>query len=96
MLLTRSGARPRLRLLVCGWTFAVYEHRNSDAICVEGCRDEEVKPYGPYSGEDKYDVLYDTKYRDYEGATEFLVRAMKFVKEHSGATREQLKGLAKK
>lgn len=76
-----------------GWTFAVYEHRNSDAICVEGCRNEEVKPYGPYSGDDKYDVLYDTKYRDYEGAAEYLTAAMEYVRDWPNATRDQLKGI---
>ena len=74
-----------------GWTFCVYEHRNSDAICVEGCPDSEVQPYGPYGGADKYDVLFDTKYRDYEGAAKFLTAAMRFVKNNPLAKRDQVK-----
>lgn len=43
---------------VKGFTFAVYEHRNSDTICVNGCKAEDVLPYGPYAADgDKYDVL---------------------------------------
>lgn len=39
------------------WTFCVYEHRNSDSICIEGCPTSEAPFYGPYGGEDKYDTL---------------------------------------
>jgi hypothetical protein len=42
---------------VGGWTFASFEHRNSDAIMVDGCRVEDVKEYGPYSTDDKWDSI---------------------------------------
>lgn len=51
-----------------GWTFCVYEHRNSDSICIEGCPTDEVKSYGPYGGVDNYDTIacfqYDTHTSD--------------------------------
>ena len=40
-----------------GWTFAAYEHRNSDEIHIEGCPTDEMPAYGPYGGEGKYDTL---------------------------------------
>lgn len=53
--------------------FCVYEHRNSDQICINGCKREDVKPYGPYSGETKWDVLFSTGYGCYHETAEKLV-----------------------
>lgn len=39
-----------LTVTVGGWQFCVYEHRNSDNICIEGCPVDEVKECGPYGG----------------------------------------------
>lgn len=81
---------------VAGWTFAAYEHRNSDNICVEGCPTGEVKEYGPYGGEDKYDVLSYANWKQYHHAVEDLVRAVRHVLEHEGATRADVKAAINK
>lgn len=52
--------------------FCVYEHRNSDQICINGCKREDVKPYGPYSGETKWDVLHEAGYEEYHEIAEKL------------------------
>ena len=74
-----------------GWTFAAFEHRISDDICVEGCPADEVKEYGPYGSGDKHDVLFSTKWKQYHEAADALVKAMKYVKANPSATRAQLK-----
>ena len=59
------------------YTFCVYEHRNSDQICINGCPTEEIKIYGPYTDGSKYDyhysVSYDEHYRAAIKLIEFLV-----------------------
>ena len=59
------------------YTFCVYEHRNSDQICINGCPTEEIKIYGPYTDGSKYDyhysVSYDEHYRAAIKLMEFLV-----------------------
>lgn len=52
--------------------FCVYEHRNSDEICINGCAREDVKPYGPYSGETRWDVLFKAGYEDYHPVAQQL------------------------
>lgn len=79
---------------VGGWTFAAYEHRNSDDICVEGCPTAEVRDYGPYSGEDKYDVLLYARWRDYRTVAEALSRVARYVLAHPRATRADVKAAA--
>lgn len=54
--------------------FCVYEHRNSDQICVNGCAREDVKSYGPYSGETKWDVLFSANYEEYHSVSEQLTQ----------------------
>lgn len=71
------------------WTFAVYEHRNSDHICVNGAPIAEDR--GVYGGEDKWDVLHTTEYRDYEGAALGLASAIKRVFNVPSTGRENLK-----
>lgn len=77
------------------WTFCAYEHRNSDNICIEGCPTAEVKSYGPYGGEDKYDTLGSWRWKDYDGARDALIAMMKLVQDAGTATRRQLKAVAK-
>lgn len=60
-----------------GWTFCVYEHRNSDSICIEGCPDAEVQKYGPYGGADKYDTLSSDGFDDYEKVGQRLEAALR-------------------
>jgi len=57
---------------VGGWTFAAYEHRNSDDICINGCPTADVQPYGPYGGEDKHDVLFSCGWKQYHEAADAL------------------------
>lgn len=54
--------------------FCVYEHRNSDQICINGCKREDVKSYGPYSGETKWDTLHNADYEEYHETAEELVK----------------------
>lgn len=74
-----------------GWTFCVYEHRNSDDITIEGCPTPQIKPYGPYSGEDKYDTLFQARWRDYDGAAAAMIAMLKASVEFDVVTREELK-----
>ena len=76
---------------VAGWTFAAYEHRNSDKICVEGCPTDEVKEYGPYGGEDKHDVLFSARWKHYSDVADAVVAAARYVLDHPNATRAQVK-----
>ena len=55
-----------------GWVFCFYEHRNTDSICIEGCREDEVQPYGPYGGETKWDTIADFRYGKYDHAAHTL------------------------
>ena len=73
-----------------GWTFCVYEHRNSDEICIEGCPTPEVRPYGPYGGRDKYDVLFRTRWQDYDGAARAMIAVLKASVELTDVTRRTL------
>lgn len=54
------------------FTYCVYEHRNSDQIIINGCKNEEVKPYGPYNGGSKYDYLECFSYNEYTKCAEEL------------------------
>ena len=40
-----------------GWTFCWYQHRNSDLIHIEGCPTSDIREYGPYGGDNKWDTL---------------------------------------
>lgn len=78
-----------------GWTFCVYQHRNFDGICIEGCPTDEIKEYGPYGGEDKYDTLYGTRWQDFEGAAKAMV-AMLHATVAGPVTRQELRSLRRK
>ena len=78
---------------VGGWTFAAYEHRNSDDICVEGCPTAEVTPYGPYGGEDKYDVLFSARRRRYHEAADALKVFARAVLDNPTISRSELSAL---
>lgn len=70
------------------WTFCVYEHRNSDEICIEGCPTAEAKPYGPYGGFDQYDTLTCDDPEEYKAVAGQLVAMLRLVadgNEHSRA-----------
>lgn len=75
---------------VGGWTFAVYEHRNSDDIVIEGCPTAEVQEYGPYGGGDKYDVLFSTRWKTEHLAADAMWIAARHVLRHPAATRADL------
>lgn len=57
-------------------TFSVYEHRNSDEIIINGGFTSNVKPFGIYNGESKYDYLksfsYDKHYQVAKQLGEYL------------------------
>lgn len=74
-----------------GWTFCVYEHRNSDDITIEGCPTTDVTPYDPYGGEDKYDTLFQTRWKDYDGAADALIAMLKASVDLDVGTRQALK-----
>lgn len=80
-----------LTFTVPGWQFCVYEHRNSDEICVQGCPIDEVNPWGPYGGVDKWDVLGRASGEMYGAAAALLIAALRFVNEHPKATRQEVK-----
>ena len=79
---------------VGGWTFAAYEHRNSDDICIEGTRTANVKPRGPYGTDDKYDVLFSARWKQYHEAAAAINAIARHVLAHPDATRDDLKGVA--
>lgn len=54
------------------YTFCVFEHRNSDEIIINGCPTNEIKPYGPYSGESKYDCYESFRYNQHYDAARKL------------------------
>ncbi len=74
-----NGREYGLTVTAGEWTFAVYEHRNSDNICVEGCPTDEAEPYGPYGGEDKWDVLHSSPWRNYEDAAKALAAGLRLA-----------------
>jgi hypothetical protein len=78
-----------LTVTVSGWTFAVYEHRNSDNICVEGCPTDETEVFGPYGGEDKYDVLFTTEWRNYEVAAKALAAGLRLAASSSATWKRE-------
>ncbi len=80
-----------MTVTVGGWTFAVYEHRNTDDICIEGCPTAEVKDHGPYGGDDKYDVLHYARYNEHYESARFLNAIVEHVLDHPDATRSNLK-----
>ncbi len=80
-----------LTFSVPGWQFCVYEHRNSDNICVQGCPADQVQPYGPYGGGGKWDVLARAQYDCRGAAAAALIDALRFVNNNPGATREQVR-----
>lgn len=75
------------------WQFAVYQHRNSDSMCTQGCRVWDVQPYGPWGGDivDKFDVLTWADWLDYDIAADNLVACLRWVRDNPGATRAELK-----
>lgn len=79
---------------VGGWMFAVYEHRNSDNIIIEGCPVDEVKEYGPYGGEDKYDTLFAAAYNEQYEARAAMIAMADYVLANPNATREQVERAA--
>ena len=45
--------------------FSVYEHRNSDEIIINGCFTKDLKTYGAYNGDSKWDYLNNFKYNEH-------------------------------
>lgn len=80
-----------LMVTVGGWTFAAYEHRNSDNICIEGCPATDVQEVGPYAGEDKYDVLFSAAWKHEYDAAKALIAAARYVLANPAATRAEVK-----
>lgn len=62
------------------YTFCVYEHRNSDMIYINGCQTDEIKSYGPYSGNDKWfshaSFSYNQHYDAARQLYDFLMQSM--------------------
>lgn len=87
-----------LTVTIAGWTFAAYQHRNSDYICITACPVADVAEYGPYAANgDKNDcVLFDTEWRQYQDAAKALAAGMNYVKtELDYATTEGLRAAMK-
>lgn len=80
-----------LTFTVPGWQFCVYEHRNSDETCVQGCPIDEVNDWGPYGGVDKWDVLYVAGYEMYGATATSLIAALRYVNGNPNATRPEVK-----
>lgn len=76
-----------LTFTASGWQFAVFEHRNSDHIMLEGCPLAEVKEWGPYGGIDKWHMIAHVGCEDYDGAADMLEAALRYVHGVAGATR---------
>ena len=56
-------------------SFTVYEHRNSDNIIINGCKTEDVQPYGAYlKGGSKWDYLACFGYEEYNKVTDQLFK----------------------
>lgn len=77
-----------------GWTFCVYEHHNSDQICIEGCPTPAVETWGPYGGVDKYDVLHRSRFEDYDSAAAALVAMLQAATTLERPTRDIMKHIA--
>lgn len=62
-------------------TFCVYEHRNSDDIIING-KNGYVSFNGelPYKAGDKWDYLASAGYREYDKATDLLVKEILKIK----------------
>lgn len=56
-------------------SFSVYEHRNSDDIIINGCKDWDGVSL-PYKSDDKSDYYERVKFRDFDGAARELVHLM--------------------
>lgn len=82
--------------LLPAWTFSVYEHRNSDQICIQGCRTDEVKSYGTWPDEEvgKYDVLHSSDWMDYDSAATALIALLEAVATLEHPNRGMLKHIA--
>lgn len=57
-----SGYMYRLQGAAQEITFCVYEHRNSDALIINGCWTKDVQPYGAYNLGGKWDYLDNFRY----------------------------------
>lgn len=75
-----------------GWTFCWYEHRNSDVVHIEGCPTSEVREWGPYGGDDKWDTLAEFWPKTYEAVAKCLVEMIRHTIERS-TTRADLKAI---
>ena len=83
-----------LTFTVPGWQFAIYEHRNSDELCLQGCPAALVQPYGPYGGtRDKYDVLARAEYGEFDAIAAALVAALRHVNLGPQVSRRELKSV---
>lgn len=82
-----------LTFTVPGWQFCVYEHRNSDEICIQGCPIDEIAgDYGPWPGDiTKWDVLAKASYEMYGAAAVYLIEALRYVNKNPKATRREVK-----
>ncbi|QGJ95059.1 hypothetical protein SEA_REDWATTLEHOG_198 [Gordonia phage RedWattleHog] len=75
-----------------GWTFALYEHRNSDQIILNGCPDPEVQSYGPYGDvDDKHNYFVALGPEDYWPAADALKQALSVAS--PALTRQEMKDL---
>lgn len=83
-----------MTVTVGGWTFAVYEHRNSDDICIEGCPTGEVREFGPYGGTGKHDVLFSARWKQYHQVAGAINTMARFVLGTPDATRDAVKAVA--
>lgn len=84
-----------MTVTVGGWTFAAYEHRNSDDIGIEGCPTGEVQEFGPYGTDDKFDVLFSARWKQYREVSDVMARLARFVLATPTASRDDLKRVAK-
>lgn len=84
-----------LTVTVGGWTFCAYEHRNSDDICIEGCPTADVQEYGPYGSEDKHDVLFSARWKQYHEAADAMARITRHVLANPSTTRADVRTAAK-
>lgn len=82
-----------LTYTVGGWTFAVYQHRNSDEMHLEGCPTDEVMEYGPYGSDDKYDTLAHVKCDDFNGLSILLESALRIAAGLTNSTQVDHEGM---
>jgi hypothetical protein len=76
------------------WTFCVYEHRNSDEICIEGCLTAEMKSYGPYGGISKYDTLTCDGPEEYKAVADKLTSMLRLVSDGGEHSRADLRAVS--